>query len=517
MFHFFAKHKEEIVNQKVEELNKPVSDSALSSSLDSNIQLLKKIFVDVDILATRCFQNSHDSQLKFCIAYCDGVVNSQIINDNIIKPMMLSETIEAGDHLMESLKNHVILINDAKKTDQMKEIVESITYGDTILFAEGSNQVLILNSREIRTRAITEPDNEKTLLGPREGFNESLLQNLSTIRRRLRTNELKMKFLTLGRLSKTKACVCYIDNIVNKNILNEVFRRLEMIDIDAALDTNYISELINDSTLSPFRATGYTERPDVVVGKILEGRIAIFLDGTPVVLTVPYLFIENFQSSEDYYLNFYYSSFSRFLRIVGFMLTICTPGFYIAIVAYSLEMLPTSLIINIAAARMNVPLPAAAEAFIMLFVFDILRETGIRMPSNIGQALSIVGALVIGQAAVDAKLVAAPMIIVVALTGITSLLIPKMNAAIIYARLFLLLAASFFGLFGFILGVSAIIIHILNLHSFGIAQLSVTGSLQFQDVKDTFIRAPWQQLYTRGKRLTQNLTRMKKGNGGKHV
>ncbi|HEX3037862.1 MAG TPA: spore germination protein [Oscillospiraceae bacterium] len=516
MFHFSKHKEEEVVNHKVEDLNKATNDYALCSSLDENIKTLKKVFIDVDVFMTRLFQNSHDSNIKFCIAYCDGVVNSQMINDSIMKPLMLSETIETGSQIIESVMNHVVLINEAKKTSQMKEIVEAITYGDTILLADGSNEVLILNSKEIRTRAVTEPDNEKILIGPREGFNESMLQNLSAVRRRLRTNELKMKYLTLGRLTKTKVCVCYIDRIVNKNILNELYRRLGTIDIDAVLDSNYITELIKDSSMSPFRTAGYTERPDVVVGKILEGRIAIFVDGTPIVLTVPYLFIENFQSNEDYYMNFYYSSFSRLLRIIGFLLTITIPGFYIAIVAYALEMLPTTLIVNIAAARRGVPLPAAVEVFVMLLVFDVLRETGIRMPSNVGQALSIVGALVIGQAAVDAKLVAAPMIIVVAITGITSLLVPKMNAPVIYVRLFLLLLAATFGLFGFILGLCAVLIHILGLYSFGVPQLSVTDSLQFQEIKDTFIRAPWQTMLTRTKPMAQDMVRMKKGNGGNH-
>jgi spore germination protein KA len=516
MFHFFAKHKEEVVNEKVQNLNKSIEDIVLGRSLEKNIETMKDVFVDVDVLVIRYLKNNHDSSLKFCIAYCDGVVSSQIIDESIIKPLMLSSAVESGSHLMDSLMNDVILINEAEKTNKIKDIVEAITYGDTILFADGSDKALILNSKEIRTRAITEPENEKILSGPREGFNESIIQNLSTVRRRLRTNELKMKYMTLGRLTKTKACICYIDRVVNKNILDELYRRLKTIDIDAVLDTNYITELIKDSKLSPFRSTGYTERPDVVIGKILEGRIAVFLDGTPVVLTVPYLFIENFQSSEDYYFNFYYTSYSRMLRILGFALTVCTPGFYIAIVAYALEMMPTSLIISIASARSSVPLPAAAEAVIMLIVFDILRETGVRMPTYIGQALSIVGALVIGQSAVDAKLVAAPMIIVVATTGITSLLVPKLNAPVIYIRAFLLFSATTFGLFGFILGLSAVIIHILNLYSFGIPQLTAAGKLQFQEIKDTFIRAPWSQMLTRTKSMTKDLVRMKNGGGGKH-
>jgi spore germination protein KA len=245
-----------------------------------------------------------------------------------------------------------------------------------------------------------------------------------------------------------------------------------------------------------------------VASKLLEGRIALIIDGSPAVLTIPYLFIENFQSSEDYYMNFYYTSFTRIIRILGFILTIMIPAFYIAVVAYHHEMLPTNLFINIAMERQNAPLPAALECFIMLIVFDILKETGIRMPSNIGQALSIVGALVIGQAAVEAKLVAAPMIIVVASTGITSLLVPKLASPVIFVRFILLALASSLGFYGLILGIAWLIINLLNLRSFGVPELMISGNLQYQDIKDQVIRTSWKDMILRPKFITNNRQRM---------
>lgn len=504
---FFSRHKDEIVEEEVTSLNRELEGRKLTSSLKKNVELLRQIFCDVDTMVIRYF--SSGDGMKFCIAYSDGVVNSDAINENIVRPVMLSENLNTVRNLEETLLEKVIQIGETRAVDHMREIVESVTYGDTILFAEGMDKALILNTKRFSTRSVSEPDNEKILNGPREGFTESLMQNLSLIRRKVRSNELKMKFYTFGRLTRTKACICYIDRIVNKNILKELYRRLDRIDIDAVLDTNYLTELIKDSELSPFRTTGYTERPDVVVGKILEGRIAVFLDGTPAVLTVPYLFIENFQSSEDYYLSFYYTSLARLLRILGFFMTIIVPGFYVAIVAFHHEMLPTPLLISIAMDRKSVPLPAALEAFIMLIVFDLLRETGMRMPTNVGQALSIVGALVIGQAAVNAKLVAAPMIIVVAITGITSLLVPKMNAPITYLRLFLLAAATSFGLFGVLLAATAVTFHVFGLYSFGIPQITLNADLQFQEVKDTFIRAPWKNMITRRKGIARDRVRMK--------
>jgi len=503
------KDKQKKIDDKVTNLNKPIDGSTLSKSLKSNISLLKNLFADNDTLILRNINNSYNSELKYCVAYCDGGVSSEIINESLIKPLILSKEIEPGTDLIKTIEKQVIFINESKKTKEIKDIITSITYGDTILFAEGSDEALILNTKGFTLRSVTEPESEKTLSGPREGFCESLMINLSLIRRRLRTNDLKMKFKSIGTRTNTTACICYLDSIVNKNILNEIERRLEKIDIDGILDSNYIAELIRDARFSMFRTIGYTERPDVIAAKLLEGRVAIIVDGTPTTITMPYLFIENFQSNEDYYLSFFYTSFARVLRIVGFFLTIAIPAIYIAAGDFNIEMIPTSLLINIASERQSVPLPAALECFIMLITFDILRETGIRMPSKVGQALSIVGALVIGQAAVEAKMVAAPMIIVVALTGITNLLVPKLNAPIIYIRLGLLFLASSFGFFGLLIGLACILIHLLNLYSLGVPMISASGNLQYQEVKDIAIRAPWWQMIKRPNKLTKDEIRMK--------
>jgi spore germination protein KA len=513
MFRLHFRKKQKTTGDRADNADTPQVSGVLTGSLDTDIETIGKLFQDVDILRIRHVENSRNRNLRYGIVYIDGVVDSTVMNENLIKPLMMSDVSAAGKNLLDTVISQIVQINDTQKTDQIRDIIEAVAYGDTVLFADGAAQAVILNTKYFHTRPIAEPENEKSLAGPREGFSESILINLSMIRRKVLTPDLKMKLLSLGRRTKTKACVCYIEGLVNKQVLEELMRRLGKIDIDAVLDTNYIAELIKDAQLSIFRTIGYTERPDVVIGKLMEGRVAVLLDGTPDVLTLPYLFIENFQSSEDYYLSFFYSSFMRMLRIIGFMLTISIPGLYIAIVAFHHEMMPMQLFINIAAERQSVPLPAALEAFFMLLVFDILRESGIRMPSSVGQALSIVGALVIGQAAVEAKLVAAPMIIVVAFTGITNTLLPKMNAPMIYIRFFLLLLSSIFGFYGLILGLSCVLIHVLNLRSFGIPQVSLTGNLKYQTMKDTYIRSPWWSMLQRP-RFAADKVRSGKGGRG---
>lgn len=283
---------------------------------------------------------------------------------------------------------------------------------------------------------------------------------------------------------------------------------MESFSIDGTLDVNYIAEMIRDSPASPIKTIGNTERPDVVAAKLLEGRVALFLDGTPVVLTMPIFFIENFQSDDDYYLNYYFASLGRILRVIAFFLSTSIPAIYIALVSFHQEMLPTPLIISISQARQGVPFPSVVEMFLMLLVFELLRESGSRMPSMMGQALSIVGSLVIGQAAVEAKIVSAPIIIIAAAAGITGLMITRLKGALILLRFFFLFCASFLGLYGYMFAVLALAIHLYNLNSFGIPIMSDATAANFQDNKDTYIRAPWWQMKKRPKFLTSNRTRL---------
>lgn len=508
MFLVRSKKKNQILKQHTDDLNAFLKDISLSDSADQNIELLEDLFKDDLTFKKRLIVNNANRKYRFYIAFNDGLVDSDIINTSIIKPLILFDDELDKHNLIEDLVTRVIQINETKITSDMKEIVEAITYGDTILFAEFADKALILNSKKFMLRAVEEPETEKVLNGPREGFNESLLNNLSLIKRRLRTNQLKCKPYTFGRQSNTQACICYIEGIVKQEILDELYKRLNKINTDAMLCTNMINEIIRDNPLSPFKSIGLTERPDVVAGKLLEGRVAIIVDGSPSVLTIPYLFIENFQVNEDYYLNFYYVTFARFLRILAFIITITVPAIYIAVVSFHKEMIPTNLFMNIVAERNNVPLPAALEAFLMIIIFDILRETGPRMPTSVGQALSIVGALVIGQAAVEASLISAPMIIVVGITGIANLLVSKLDASVILTRLLLLLCGAVLGLFGVMLGITALCIHILNLESFGIEQIPTHYNLTFQSIKDVFIRAPWTTMRERPGILTNNITRM---------
>ncbi|NLM10350.1 MAG: spore germination protein, partial [Clostridiaceae bacterium] len=344
--------------------------------------------------------------------------------------------------------------------------------------------------------------------GPREGFTEHIISNISLIRRRIKNPNLKFKFLQLGKQTNTTVCITYIEGVALESVLVELEQRLNRIDIDGILDSGYIQELIEDSPLSTFPTIGYTERPDVVVARMLEGRIAVIVDGSPFVLTVPHIFIENIQVSEDYYDHFIFGSFNRFLRTTASIATISIPAVYLALVTYHQEMIPTQLLITLSASLEGVPLPTSLSLIIMLIIFDVLREAGARMPSAVGQTVNIVGTLVLGQAAVEAQLVSAPVIIITAISGITTLVLPTLIESVVLLRLFLLVLSSFMGLYGYFIGIILIFLHLMSIRSFGVPYMMSITRFKDHDGQDSWIRAPWWSMTLRPKIIgAKNLIR----------
>lgn len=491
----------------------------LSKVLEQNIELFKSIFNNDDTLILRQFRNQAENSIRCCILFFDGMVNAEIINENIIKPIVINTLLQRkpNGNIIDVLQQEVIVANNITKSSNITKLTEAILYGDTVLLLDGSEEALIISSKGWQTRAVIEPDAEKVIHGPREGFTEAILINLSLIRRKLKTPDLKFKFREIGVRSRTKICICYIEALADDNILKELESRLDKIDIDGVLDSGYIQELIRDSPFSPFKTIGNTERPDTVAAKLLEGRIAVVVDGTPSVLTLPFIFMEYFQSNEDYYLNYYFASINRFLRVMAVFLTVSVPAVFVALMAFHQELIPTPLLLSISAARQGVPFPSIVEILGLLLVFELVRETGARLPTTIGQTISIVGTLVIGQAAVEARIISAPVVIVIALTGITGLLIPKLMGATIFVRLILLLLSAYMGLYGYIFGTIGLWIHLFSMRSFGIPYMLEYGSINPVDLKDTAIRAPWWYMTHRpkliaAKNIIRQSTRKKKGN-----
>ncbi|QZY54581.1 spore germination protein [Crassaminicella profunda] len=475
-------------------------DIKLTKSLEKNIEAFKKVIEPNETIIFRRVESRDWNNLKCCMIFVDGMVDKTDIHKNIILPIMKAaapQKLEMG--MIDILEKKIINASDVKKEKDANEMLMSILSGNTIVLVEGFTESLIIDTKGWEQRSITEPSVEQVVRGPREGFTETITTNLTLIRRKILSPDLKFEFKEIGVRTKTKVCICYMETLANEKIIKEVNKRLDDIQIDAILESGYIEEFIQDEPLSPFATMGNTERPDIVAANLLEGRIAIVVDGTPIVLTVPYLFIEYFQANEDYYNTFIFASFNRLLKVFGFFLTTSVPAIYVALVTFHQEMIPTPLLLSISAAREGVPFPTIVEALMLLLAFEILREGGVRLPAPIGSTIGFVGAIILGQAAVEARFVSAPIVIVIALTGISKFLVPKMMGPIIVLRLVFLFLSSFLGLYGYIFGVIGLFIHLMAIRSFGIPYMTPIGSLKMQDIKDTFIRAPWWYMYYRPK------------------
>ena len=481
----------------------------LSGNFDADLELFREIFRRDATFRVREFRAGMGN--RCALLYLDGMVNTQLMNLSIVRPVMLAEP-ASGDPA-ERLSEHILFSNDVKSTGQVQDHLRGILYGDSVLLVEGASSGLVMNTKGWRTRGVSEPKNETVLQGPREGFDEAAMLNLAQLRRKLLTPDLCIELQRMGRRTDTPVFICYLGSLADPALVCQVKKRLSEIDIDGILDSNYINELIRDRKYSLFKTCGSTERPDVVASKLLEGRVAIMVDGSPVVITVPYLFSESFQSDEDYYLSFWVASVGRFFRYVCFFLTVSVPAFYLAFLLYHQRLLPTFFLLSAAQSRSGVPFSSVVECLALILILEILKETGARMPQNLGHTLSIVGGLVVGQAAVEAKLVSAPMLIAVAISGIAGLMIPRLRAAVFYLRLMMVLLASVLGLLGCFFGLTLMLIRMFSISSFGVSYMRSLEKPTLQGLKDTVMRLPWGMMIERPP-FNQNLHRQKRQKQG---
>ena len=485
----------------------------ISGKLEENIRLLDALFQYDATLRSKRIRVRGVQEYDCAVYYFDGMVNAELLNDSIIKPLLMVKTERTEDSLSGFVAKQVLFASEVKPQADLAELLRAMLYGDTLLLIDGAPDALIINTKGWKTRSITEPEDERVLRGPREGFSETAMTNLAMIRRKLLTPDLCFRMYRVGRRSETQVFVCYLESLADPVIVKKLIERVQAIDMDGVLEVNYIEEQIRDHRYSAFKTTGTTERPDIVAARLLEGRVALVVDGTPVVMTVPYLFSENFQSDEDYYLNFLIASVNRALRYLCFLLSISVPGFFIGAVTFHKELLPTSLAITITKLRSGIPFPILTECLLLLLVFEILKESGVRMPQSLGHALSIVGGLVVGEAAVNAKVISAPMLIVVALSGISGLVVPRLKEAIIYLRVALVLASALFGLYGFIAGLLLAAIIVLDHDSFGVNYTVSLHRADFQSLKDTLFRAAWHRMIRRPP-ISRDAVRMKERREG---
>lgn len=466
----------------------------IDGDLRQMVDALNGLLGDNDDFVSRSFHlfGTHPA----CLFYFASLVNSETINREVLKPLM--NTPPHADsfpprmsQLKEMMLRDQLYFAECEWVDDFSTMIEALMRGSSVILIDGIHAALLLHTRNFEQRTIDEPKTEQVIRGPRDGFNERLDTNLALLRYRLPTEQLKVKTMKIGRMTKTKVAVCYLEGLTNPDLLQEVLRRLSKIDTDGILDAGNLEQYISDNRWTPFPLLQSTERPDKTVAALLEGRVAILTDGSPFALLAPVLFSVFYQVASDYIEKSLVASFLRLSRFVAIIFSLIFPSLYVSIISFNPELIPTDFAVAVAGGRYGVPFPAVVEVLVMEIAMEVLREATIRMPQQVGGALSIVGVLVVGEAAVQAGFASPITVVVIALTTIGSFATPAYDAALALRilRFFLVILAGMFGLYGVMAGLILITNHLLSLKSFGVPYFSPVIPFNFRGLKDSLFRS----------------------------
>ncbi len=480
----------------------------VSKDLQDNINFLGSAFKDCGDIVKREFNFGKNLDIKSYIIYFDLLVDRDLIDRSIIyslademaesKPEINSNT----ENLFEIIKNTFIGTVDLRVSDDLTEIKSAVLSGDTALFIDKSTQVIIIATKGWPNRGIPSVENEVSIHGSKESFSDVFRFNTVLIRRRVRDERLKCKQYKVGTRSETDVAVMYMQDIAKDDIVLEIINKIEKINIDAIYDAGHLDQIIEENWLSPFPQSQLTERPDKASSALLEGRVVIVVDNSPLVLVLPTTLNIFFQASDDYFQRTEIVSFVRIIRYVAGVLSVCSLGLYLCVSVYHPYMIPIDLVYKISDARKDVPFPPLLELLAMDLSFELLREAGIRLPSPIGSTIGIVGGLIIGQSAVEAGLVSPIIVIIVAFSAITSFTVPNVDlvSGFRISKYIITIASAFLGFLGFWLSILLIATHLSALKSFGVPYLFpfIAGEVNdYTDLKDSIIRAPLKKMSTR--------------------
>ncbi len=453
------------------------------------------------------FREVTTEHAKCIISYLDGGSDKIVLEQDIIAPIINAQVIVDGSTL-----SSVIFYGEEIKPVAIDDCPSRIAEGDVIIFFDGENQGHLISIRKFDKRAIAEPPTSNVLKGPREGFIEEIKTNVTLIRRRLKTPSLTVKNLSVGKYSTTPISVLYIDGLAVNSVVDEIIERLNEIDIDGIIDGSYVSSFIQDRRYCFFNQVGSSEKPDVVASKLLEGRVAIIVDGSPLVLTLPFVLFEDLQDGYDYYSNDWASSLARLFRVLGGLLTVILPGAYVALQSHHYHLMPLKFLITLMSATNGIPFPPAIEMFFVLMLFEILNQASIRMPRLMGISLSIVGAIVLGDTAVKAGLISSPAVLVTALSAIGIFCVPDQVGALSILRFIFLCCSAVMGLFGIVILIILIVAYLVSLSSYGAPYLAPYAPRINPDLKDGLLKTSTVNMNERPYSIpSKNRKRLSKG------
>lgn len=469
----------------------------------SNVASVLGINSDVVFREIVVGNNQH---LKSMLVYVDGMIDQDTVSNFVIKPLIQEDCFNKCQTQQEAIRTIIdgnVYFAAAKKRDKTGDLLDDVLTGSAAVIFDSVNMAVTFEAKGFQTRSITEPTGENVIKGAKDSFVETIRVNTASCRRKIKSPNLVIEQTIVGKQSKTPVAIVYMKNIANKELVEEVKKRLNNIEIDRALTAGYVEEFIIDNKNSVFPQIQYTERPDKFCTNIVDGRVGIIIDGHPITYIIPATLIMFLQAPEDYAQQYIISSIIRYIRFTAMFVTLLLPGFYVSITTFHLEMIPTELAISIATSKEGVPFPMAVEVFVMLAAFELLVEAGLRLPKPIGQTVSIVGAVVIGQSAVQAKLLSPATVVIIALTAIASFTMPNQDFsnAIRLWRFLLFILGSLIGIFGLTTGLIFLIFHWSQMESYGVPYLTPFVAQENKQLQDTLFRFPLRTMKYRPKAL----------------
>lgn len=441
------------------------------------------------------------TNIAFC--YIAPISDNLLFNQTIMNPI-LEYPYKPEDDILLTLKEHVLSNNEVTEFQDIDTAIEKLLQGHCLILVDNADVLLGCDIEKITVRAVAEPPTSVVIKGPREGFNESLKYNLALVRRRAKSDDLVVETMEIGKLTKTQVAVVYFNSVADKKNVKHILRRLKNINIDGIVDSHYLMSFLQKNPRSLFKQVGDTEKPDVLVGKMLEGRIGIIVDGSPIALTLPFILIEDLQNSDDYYSQPIRVTFVRVLRFIGVILAVLLPGIYVALEKYHYKILPTEFLVTIMNTTQGIPFSPFVELLFVVLLFEILYEANLRMPQYFGMAMSIVGALILGETAINAGLVSPPAVMIIALSGITFYIIPSQAAQFSILRLLGLVIGAAVGLYGILIFCVFVISYLSSFDSYNSAYLAPTAPFIRDDQKDLFKREIIKEMRRRPKSISNN-------------
>lgn len=469
--------------------------------LEKNVNFLKKTLRGSDILY-RAFSVAKKPAV---LVFLDGLTDKTALSKEVIGPLTALRSFSGA----ETVKKTATALEWSKSSD-LTGISGKILEGEAALFVEGFPEAYLFSCKKYPVRAVEESPTTVVVKGPREGFVEDLKTNLSLLRRRLHTGDLVIESRTVGKYSQNKVAVVYLSGVAEKKVADAVLKKIESVNVDGVPDSSYIAKYLSERPVSLIKQVGQTEKPDVFSAKILEGRVGIFVDGSPIALTVPYLLVEDLQNPEDYFNSVYRAVFSRLLRLGGLLISVLLPALYVTAQLYMLQLIPFKLLVTVVNSIRGIPLSPSLEMLAVLLIFEVLNEASVRMPKYVGMALSVVGALVLGDTAVRAGLVSTPAVLIMALSGICLYTVPDLADVTSVLRLASLIVAGTLGGYGLIISGAFLLVYLSDRESFGTPVLAPYAPRVKEDLKDGFVKTPF---FTQEKRPraigSRNIRRLK--------